>query len=87
MNYDVVWGPILENMLARIWVAAQDRNAVTRAAAELEQALADQPLRVGHPLDSSVHRIAYRPPLGIEYEVVEDDNRVIVQAVFSSLSN
>lgn len=87
MTYDVVWGPLPLNQLARIWTAALDRNAITRAAAVLDRALLLHPLRVGQPLDSSVHRIAYHPPLGIEYEVIEDDKRVIVQAVFSTISN
>ncbi len=69
-------------MLARIWIASADRTSVTVAAASLETALALQPLKIGESRSSSVHRVAYEHPLGIEYEVVEDDKKVIVQGVF-----
>jgi hypothetical protein len=32
---------------------------------------------------SSVHRIAVRDTIGIEFEVIEDDKRVIVHGVFA----
>jgi hypothetical protein len=84
MSYDVVWGPIVEGMLARVWLAATDQSAVTVAAAELDALLADDPLHLGQPRDSFIRRIAFRPPLGIEFEVVEDDKPVIVQGAFTT---
>ncbi len=83
MRYEVVWGPRAEGMLASAWLAATDRNAVTHATASLTAHLAYDPLRLGESRTSSVHRIAYYPPLGVEFEVVEDDKRVIVQGVFT----
>ena len=82
MNYDVVWGPRAERMLANVWLDAMDRNAVA-AAAWLDSRLSRKPLTLGESRDSSVHRVAYRGSIGIEFEVVEDDKRVIVQGVFS----
>jgi hypothetical protein len=82
MKYDVVWGPRAEAMLAAIWVAAPNRAAVTSAAARIDKRLAIDPLHLGESRTSSVHRYAFHPPLGIEFEVVEDDKRVIVQGVF-----
>jgi hypothetical protein len=82
MNYEVVWGPIAENMLATAWLGFPDRNAVTRAAEWLDRHLAHDPLGLGFPRSSSVHRVAFRTPLGVEFEVIEDDKRVIVQGVF-----
>jgi hypothetical protein len=35
---------------------------------------------------STVHRLAFYAPLGIEFEVIENDKRVIVQAVFAVAS-
>ncbi len=83
MRYVVVWGPLTEEMLASAWLAATDRNAVTHAAAILASQLAHDPLRLGESRTSSVHRVAYYLPLGVEFEVVEDDKRVIVQGVFT----
>ena len=83
MKYEVVWGPRAEGMLATAWLDAFDQIAVTEAAASLDSQLAHDPLRLGESRTSSVHRVAYFPPLGVEFEVVEDDKRVIVQGVFT----
>lgn len=83
MNYEVVWGPVIEGQLAAVWIASDDRAAVAAAAHRLDQALARNPLALGEARDSSVRRVAFDHPLGIEFEVIEDDKRVIVQAVFS----
>jgi len=83
MNYDVRWDATAENELAAIWLAATDRAAVTHAAAWIEGQLVQTPLRLGTPQTSSVHRVAFQHPLGVEFEVIEDDKRVIVRAVFT----
>jgi hypothetical protein len=36
LKYELVWTPAAEDDLAAVWMAAEDRSAVTRAAAELE---------------------------------------------------
>lgn len=82
-SYHVEWTPEAENDLAAIWNDAADRNVVTSAAEWLEQHLARDPLRFGNPWGSSVHRIAGRDPIGVEFEVIEDDKRVIVHGVFA----
>ena len=81
--YTVIWQKVAENELAELWLAASDRRAVTRAASTIDAALSVRPLRLGESRASSVQRIVYQAPLGIEFEVVEDDKRVIVQGVFS----
>ncbi len=83
MKYEVRWDPTAESELAAVWLAASDRGAVTRAAAWLDGRLANAPLQLGIPRTSSVHRIAYRNPVGLEFEVIEDDKRVIVRGVFA----
>lgn len=82
MNYKVVWLETAENELAEIWLSAKDRDAVTEAAARLDRLLALAPLRLGESRSSSVNRIAYYQPLGVEFDVVEDDKRVYVQGEF-----
>src|SRR5262245_22128826 len=82
MNYEVVWDDRSENELATAWLEFPDRNAITRAAEWLDRHLANDPLGLGIPRSSSVHRVAFRTPLGVEYEVIEDDKKVIVRGVF-----
>ena len=82
--YEVKWTAIAEQQLAAVWVAAADRPAVNFAVAWLEAALLRYPLLLGDAMESSVHRTAYRAPIGVEYEVIEDDKRVIVQGIFAS---
>lgn len=84
MRYQVLYRPVAEQELATIWLASPDRNAVTRAAGLLEQALTRSPLTLGESRSSSVHRVAFHAPIGIEYEVIEDDKRVVVQGVFAA---
>jgi hypothetical protein len=84
MNYEVIWDPTAEQELAAAWLMAPDRNALTEAAAWLDERLANSPLTLGRRRSSSVHRTAYRSPLGIEFEVIEDDKRVIVRGVFAA---
>jgi hypothetical protein len=83
MNYRVDWAPRAEQLLAAVWLAAPNRVAVTAAAAWLDEELANAPLRFGDPIDSSIHRVGSYDVLGIEFEVIEDDKRVIVHGVFA----
>lgn len=82
MNSTVEYKSRAENDLATIWMAASEREAGTVASAQLDAWLGDAALFHGESRRSSVHRVAFCPPLGLEYEVVEDDKRVLVQAVF-----
>ena len=52
---------------------------MTAASAELDDGLSDTPFEVGSPRGSSVRRFALLPPLGITFDIVEDDKKVIVQ--------
>lgn len=83
MKYQVIWQPVAEDELAAIWLAAADRNAVSEAAVWFDSRLSRQPMTLGESRDASVHRIAYRGSIGIEFEIVEDEKRVVVQGVFS----
>jgi len=83
MNYEVVWDANSEDELASAWLAFPDRNAVVRAADWLDRHLAADPLHLGTARSSSINRVAFRTPLGIEFEVVEDDKKVIVRGVWT----
>lgn len=82
MNYSVEWTSLAEDMLMEIWLASSDRNAINAASHQLDATLAVSPLQFGESRESTVNRLAHEPPLGIMYEVIEDDKRVIVQNVF-----
>ena len=84
MRYQILWGPIAEQLLAAIWLASSDRNSIAHAAAWFDVQLATNPLSLGESRSSSVHRVAFHGPIGIEFEVIEDDKRVIVRAVFAA---
>ena len=83
MNYRVEWTSESEGDLATRWTVAPDQPAVTDAAEWLDRRLARDPLALGEPWGSSVHRIATHGPIGIEFEVIEDDKLVLVHGVFA----
>lgn len=82
MNYDVFLIPSAEQELAAAWLKSPDRKAVTQATHRLEKRLGMDPLRIGESRQSSVRRIAFEPPLGIEFEVIEDDKKVRILGVW-----
>ena len=83
MNYRVEWTAEAENDLAAIWNAAADQAAVTTTSEWLDRQLARDPLNFGEQWASPTHRIAARDPIGVEYEVIEDDKLVLVHGVFT----
>ena len=81
MRYQIVWTPRAEAELTRIWLASANRNAVTASSQFFDDNLPLLPLHMGDAIDSSVHRVARRPPLLVEFYVIEDDKKVVVQGV------
>jgi hypothetical protein len=79
--YRVAWHPKAILELADAWLAAFDRNALTSSSNRIENQLRFQPLRFGLPVSSSVHRRGFDGVLEIEFEIIEDDKKVIVLAV------
>jgi hypothetical protein len=83
MNYRVEWPDDPLGELAAVWTVAPDRTAVTAAAHQIEQDLARDPYTRGIPAGSPQVRTAYEPPLGIDYEMIEDDKLVRILRVWS----
>jgi hypothetical protein len=83
MNYAVHWTEAALNELAAAWTAATDRNAVTAASHRLDLDLAADPFAIGLARNSSVNRTAVDLPLGVDYEIIEDDKTVRVVRVWS----
>jgi plasmid stabilization system protein ParE len=84
MKYSVTWTKTALNQLAEIWNDSASRNDVTAASHHLEQAVSLHPLDLGESRHTSVVRVAYRKPLGMEYEVIEDDKKVRVLRVWAT---
>lgn len=83
MNYAVAWTPGAEQELVAVWVAATDRNAVTLASHQLDEDLARDPYGRGVERNSPANRTAVELPLGIDYEIIEDDKKVRVLRVWA----
>lgn len=82
MRYTVVWSPDTERELATIWNDATDRQAITDAANLLDRELARDPANLGESRPSGL-RIAHCLPLGIRFQVLDEDRLVRVLAVWS----
>ncbi len=80
MNYTVIWSREAESGLAEAWLDAVDRSLVSATSSFLEMSLGQTPFLVGDPLASSVNRFAVHRPIGITYDIIEDDKKVIVQS-------
>lgn len=81
MSYTVTWTPVAEQKLAAIWIAAEDRQAVTAAANEADQLLGRAPRACGESRGAML-RVMFAGPLGVEFEIVEDDQKVRVLTVW-----
>lgn len=84
MKYSVIWKRSAENDLASIWIAAANRQAITDAVEALEREAATNPLNLGESREENT-RVAFRGPLGIQFEVLDSDRLVTVLAVWNCL--
>jgi hypothetical protein len=75
--YVVKWVRHARTLLATAWLAAGDRNAVTRAQNAIDKALAAKPKSVGRELSDGLWRIE-RPPLVAFFEIDDTNNTVTV---------
>jgi plasmid stabilization system protein ParE len=80
MRYTVTWKPSLKAQLAKIWLAADDKKAVTEATDTIDKLLRVAPLSVGESRSGMIRIVIVRP-LAVAYEVFEDDRRVEVLAI------
>jgi hypothetical protein len=83
VNFTVVWSPEAEQQLASVWLAAADRNAVTHAANAIDVALAANPHGIGVLVFDTVREYTCTP-LGVEFEIIDADCRVIVLTVWDT---
>jgi hypothetical protein len=81
MRHTVIWTPTAEDDLAALWIAATDRQAVTVAADTIDALLRTDPTTRGESRFDTV-RMLRVPPLGVDFEVVDDDRIVYVLSVW-----
>jgi hypothetical protein len=79
MRYTVVWWPVAEAQLARLWVQATDRQAVTDASNRIDRVLRDDPDKKGTP--QGRFRVLTVHPLMVLFHVDPGDCMVRVISV------
>jgi len=82
MKFTVIWTPTAEKDLAATWVdRVQDRAAITRAASSIDSLLRHDPHLHGESRYDTV-RILHVPPLGVDFDVQQNDRMVFVLSVW-----
>ncbi len=79
--WTVVWFAPAQNHLATVWMAAPDRAAVTAAANQIDRQLREDPYANSESRSGNT-RVMLVPPLGVAYDVNDDDRMVTVWAVW-----
>jgi plasmid stabilization system protein ParE len=68
MKYKVVWKPTAERELTELWLAGLDREAINRAAHQIDRILESHPEDVGESRDMG-RRIVFEPPLACTFSI------------------
>ncbi len=79
-RYTVVWVQSVEDELVEIWLAAEDRNAVTFATHSVDRELGTQADSKGEDLAEGLRSLNV-PPLRVIFTVSKDDRLVEVVRV------
>ena len=81
MIFTIIWSAAAIQDLAAIWMSATNRNAITHASNEIDRILSRDPQYVGESRPGG-QRVDFAGPLGFRFEVVVDDLRVTIGAVW-----
>jgi hypothetical protein len=76
-RYTVTWSPRAERRLAELWLAAPDRDAVTRASSFVDRELGRSPHGQGESR-AGAERLWIVEPLAFLYSISDDDRLVHV---------
>jgi hypothetical protein len=82
MRYTVTSSDEVDNKLARIYLLARDRDAVSRASNRIDWVLKYSPLSEG--TDLGAFRVLTLAPLTVVYSVSPDDRLVTILDYFHS---
>jgi hypothetical protein len=80
MNFTVIYRRSAEDHLTVLWTKGPDRQAISRAANEIDARLGKNPLLEGESR-SETTRILFVPPLAVLYEVSDSDRMVFVPKI------
>ncbi len=80
IRYTVVWHREGRDELAKIWIDARDRNAISAAADVIDEELLTDALTKGAELSEGL-RALLAPPLRVLFAVREEDRLVEVLCV------
>jgi hypothetical protein len=80
MTYTVVWKQVAEDVLTLLWIKADDREAITAAANQIDQLLRSNPELYGESREGN-ERVWIVPPLVVVFEVQDQDRIVTVLSV------
>jgi hypothetical protein len=80
MRYTVTYTRDALNALARQWIAAPDRTAVTQAGDKIDQILREDPSLKGCNASRGLRQLIVAPLIA-EFAVEEDDRRVTIWSV------
>lgn len=83
MRYTVLWVPSAERDLAAIWTTSEERGSVASAANTIDALLREDATSRGEACFDTVRTLIV-PPLGVDFEVQEDDRIVRVLAVWTA---
>jgi hypothetical protein len=83
MIWTVVWFDSAQNHLAELWMQAPDRPGVSAAANAMDQSLRSDPYQNSESRCGK-NRVMFVPPLGISFDVSDEDWLVTVLAVWRS---
>ena len=86
MRYTVIWTPVAEERLAALWLAADDRAALTSASNAIDRILTRDPENVGDCCFDTVRTLNLHL-LGVDFEVIEPTRLVYVLTVRLSSSS
>jgi len=81
MTYTVIWKRSVQDKLAEIWLASENRVAITVAADEIDQLLRRHP-QSGDVVVANGVRFLNVGALNVLFSIIEDDRKVIVRAVW-----
>jgi hypothetical protein len=81
MKYTVTWTRAALDELALMWSQSEDRAAVASASNEVDRLLAFSPHSQGESRGGNA-RVTFVRPIGVDYEILDDDRTVRVLTVW-----
>lgn len=82
MKYTVLWTQTAEEDLARVWLNAKSRQAVTQACHVVDALLAEDAEQRGDLQFDTVRSLVVGP-VGVDFEVIAEDCLVYVLSVWN----